>query len=96
MRKKPLEITCYVAGAGAFGVFFRWLQDMIAFNELGLVDRSVFNYLVPLFVLAQKTQIDRLARVIATFILLSSRRKPMFPSSLERTKLMIITSLSCP
>ena len=29
MQKKPLEITCYVAGAGAFGVFFRWLQDQL-------------------------------------------------------------------
>ncbi len=52
MQKRALEISCYVAGAGAFGVFFRWLQDMIAFNELGLVDRSAFNVLVPLFVLA--------------------------------------------
>ncbi len=52
MQKKPLEICCYVAGAGAFGVFFRWMQTMLAFNELGLVDRSAFNVLVPLFVLA--------------------------------------------
>ena len=52
MRKKPLEICCYVAGAGAFGVFFRWMQTMLAFNELGLVDKSAFNVMVPLFVLA--------------------------------------------
>ena len=52
MQKKALEITCYVAGAGAFGVFLRWLQVMIAFNDLGLVDRSVFNLLVPAFVIA--------------------------------------------
>ena len=52
MQKKALEITCYVAGAGAFGVFMRWLQVMIAFNDLGLVDKSAFNVLVPAFILA--------------------------------------------
>ena len=52
MQKKPLEITCYVAGAGAFGVFFRWLQDQLAFDEAGLNEKSVFNYLVPLLVIA--------------------------------------------
>ncbi len=52
MQKKALEISLYVAGAGAFGVFLRWLQNMIAFNELGLVDRSVFNVLVPAFAIA--------------------------------------------
>ena len=34
MQKKSLEITCYVAGAGAFGVFLRWLQDQLAFDEI--------------------------------------------------------------
>jgi hypothetical protein len=52
MQKKALELSLYVAGAGAFGVFLRWLQVMIAFNDLGLVDRSVFNLLVPAFVIA--------------------------------------------
>ena len=52
MQKKPLEITCYVAGAGAFGVFFRWLQDQLAFDEAGLNEKSVFNFLVPLLVIA--------------------------------------------
>ena len=52
MQKKALELSCYVAGAGAFGVFLRWLQVMIAFNDLGLVDRSAFNVLVPAFVIA--------------------------------------------
>lgn len=52
MQKKALEITCYVAGAGAFGVFLRWLQVMIAFNDLGLVDNSAFNVLLPAFVIA--------------------------------------------
>ena len=52
MYKKPLEISCYVAGAGAFGVFFRWLQDQLAFDENGLNERSVFNLLVPVMVIA--------------------------------------------
>ena len=52
MRKKPLEITCYVAGAGAFGVFFRWLQDQLAFDEAGLNEKSVFNFFVPALIVA--------------------------------------------
>ena len=52
MQKKSLEITCYVAGAGAFGVFLRWLQDRLAFDENGLSEPSVFNFLVPLLLLA--------------------------------------------
>ena len=52
LLKKALEITLYIAGAGAFGVFLRWLQVMIAFDELGLVDPSAFNFLVPAFVIA--------------------------------------------
>ncbi len=52
MQKKPLEITCYVAGAGAFGVFFRWLQDQLAFDEAGLNEKSVFNLLVPALIVA--------------------------------------------
>lgn len=47
-----LEISLYVIGAGAFGVFLRWLQVMIAFNDLGLVDRSAFNVIFPAFVAA--------------------------------------------
>ena len=52
MQKKSLEITCYVAGSGAFGVFLRWLQDQLAFDENGLSEPSVFNFLVPLMLLA--------------------------------------------
>ncbi len=52
MQKKSLEITCYVAGAGAFGVFLRWLQDQLAFDDNGLSEPSVFNFLVPLMLLA--------------------------------------------
>ena len=51
MRKKVLEISCYVAGAGAFGVFLRWLQDQLAFNEYGLADRSALHFMLPLYIL---------------------------------------------
>ena len=52
MRKEALEKTCYVGGAGAFGVFLRWLQLQVAFNDEGLPDASLFNVLVPLSILA--------------------------------------------
>ena len=59
MQKKSLEISCYVCGAGAFGVFFRWLQDQMAFDDAGLAERSVFNYLVPLLILAAALLFNR-------------------------------------
>jgi hypothetical protein len=33
-------------------VFFRWLQDQLAFDEAGLNERSVFNLLVPALIVA--------------------------------------------
>jgi hypothetical protein len=52
MQKKALEISLYVVGGGAFAVFLRWLQDQLAFNELGLADRSVFHFLLLAFLAA--------------------------------------------
>ncbi len=52
MQKDALEKTCYVAGGGAFGVFIRWLQLQVAFNDEGLPDASVFNVLVPIACIA--------------------------------------------
>lgn len=49
--RKSLELICYVAGGGAFGVFFRWLQLQMGFNELGLADPSLLHWAVVLFVL---------------------------------------------
>ena len=51
MQKRSLELSCYILGAGAFGVFLRWLQDQLAFDDNGLAERSVFHILVPLFIL---------------------------------------------
>ena len=50
-HKKALEINAYVVGAGAFGVFFRWMQRQLAFED-GLVKGSVWNVIVPLSILA--------------------------------------------
>lgn len=52
MRNKPLELCLYVAGAGAFGVFLRWLENQLAFNEAGLADPSAFHVIVPAFLIA--------------------------------------------
>ena len=51
MQKRTLEICCYVCGAGAFGVFFRWLQGQMAFNDQGLADPSALHVLVPLYLI---------------------------------------------
>ena len=50
--KKSLALLCYIAGAGAFGVFLRWLQLQMAFNELGLAEKSRFHLVLILYVLA--------------------------------------------
>ena len=50
--KKSLELACYIGGAGAFGVFLRWLQLQLAFNELGLPDPSAFHVLLIVYVIA--------------------------------------------
>ena len=47
-----LERTLYVLCAGAFGVFVRWIQRQAAFDENGLVNRSVWNVLVPAVMIA--------------------------------------------
>lgn len=53
MRKNALINSCYVCAAGAFGTFFRWLQNQSAFDaESGLVQSSALNILVPLVIIA--------------------------------------------
>ncbi len=51
MHKSPLQIGVFVCGAGAFGVFFRWLQRQLAFDD-GLAGPSLWNVVVPLSILA--------------------------------------------
>ena len=49
MQKKPLELCLYVAGAGAFGVFLRWLENQLAFDDNGLADPSAFHFMLIAF-----------------------------------------------
>ena len=48
---KSLETCCYVIGAGAFGIFFRWMQLQLAF-ENGLPEKSVWHFFVLLLIVA--------------------------------------------
>lgn len=49
-HKRALELNAYAVGAGAFGVFFRWMQRQLAF-ENGLAKSSFWNLIVPLSIL---------------------------------------------
>ncbi|MBQ2597411.1 MAG: hypothetical protein II581_05865, partial [Oscillospiraceae bacterium] len=60
--KKSLELICYIAGAGAFGVFLRWMQLQLAFNELGLAEKSSFHAVLILFVVAAGVVFFRFVR----------------------------------
>ena len=52
MRKNALINSCYVCAAGAFGTFFRWLQNQSCFDaETGLLNPSALNYIVPLSII---------------------------------------------
>ena len=62
MHNKALEDSIYALAAGAFGVFLRWLQLQLAFDENGLCGQSVFNWIVPLFILAVAFVLRRRAR----------------------------------
>lgn len=53
MQKKALTVNAYVVAAGAFGAFFRWLQNQTAFEtDTGLLKPGVINYIVPLVIVA--------------------------------------------
>lgn len=52
MREKPLELSLYAAGAGAFGVFVRWMENQLAFDEQGLADPSAFHFILAGFLIA--------------------------------------------
>ena len=52
MKQLALKLDCYVLGASAFGVFIRWLQLQIAFDDNGLCGSSSLNVAVVLIVLA--------------------------------------------
>lgn len=49
INMRALVTCCYTAGAGAIGFFMRWIQKQIAFTEENLVDSSVWNVLLPFY-----------------------------------------------
>ena len=51
MKQRALKIECYVLGGCAFGVFIRWLQLQIAFDN-GLCGKSGLNVAVVLILAA--------------------------------------------
>lgn len=51
-----------MGGAGAFGVFARWLQDQMAFDDAGLNKPSVWNFLVPVLIIATFIMAYRFAK----------------------------------
>lgn len=52
MRKNALIISCYICALGAFGAFFRWLQNQICYDPVtGIMARGIWNYLIPLVIL---------------------------------------------
>ena len=59
-----LEYNCFVAGFGAFGIFFRWMQLMITRNEEGLFQTGFWSFALP-------------ALFIASLILFSRKIKGM-------------------
>lgn len=51
MHKNSLKICGFTVGAGAFGMFFRWLQNQSVFEaDTGLVKPSALNIIVPLVI----------------------------------------------
>ena len=53
MRKNALIICSYTCAIGAFGAFFRWLQNQICYEvETRTMSSSVFDILIPLVIIA--------------------------------------------
>ena len=46
LQKKAIPIIGYTLGASAFCMFFRWMQNMISFDDLGLNTPGFWNVLV--------------------------------------------------
>lgn len=51
MPKTALQNGVYLCAAGAFGVFFRWMQLQMAFDDAKLAGPSAWNVIVPLSIL---------------------------------------------
>ena len=78
MRKNALTICCFVCAFGAFGAFFRWLQNQIAVDhETGVMNPSILNVLVPAIIIA--------AAVVFYFVIRSKMGKCVFSSDMYET-----------
>ena len=51
LQMKALETCCYIIGAGAFGVFIRWLQNVAGTNDEQLYNGTIWTFLVPLIII---------------------------------------------
>ncbi|MCR4607596.1 MAG: hypothetical protein K5771_07715 [Oscillospiraceae bacterium] len=51
LQMRALETCCYIVGAGAFGVFIRWLQNVAGTNDDQLYNDSLWSFLVPLVII---------------------------------------------
>ena len=51
LQMKALETCCYIIGAGAFGVFIRWLQNVAGTNDEQLYNDTIWAFLVPLIII---------------------------------------------
>ena len=51
LQMRALETCCYIVGAGALGVFIRWLQNVAGTNEDKLYNDTIWAYLVPLVII---------------------------------------------
>lgn len=45
-NSRTIEVCCYIICLGAFGIFCRWMQLMIAYDEASLVGKSFWNIAV--------------------------------------------------
>ncbi len=51
LQMRALETCCYIIGAGAFGVFIRWLHNVAGTNEEKLYNESLWSILVPVVII---------------------------------------------
>ena len=51
LQMRALETCCYIVGAGAFGVFIRWLHNVAGTNDEKLYNDTLWSFLVPLIII---------------------------------------------
>lgn len=78
MRKNALTICCFVCAFGAFGAFFRWLQNQICVDTAtGVQKPGMLNVLVPLIIIA--------AAVVFWFLVRKKMETCVFASNMYET-----------